>query len=488
VKAQGEIETGVWRDCAVYLGMALLFRAFLLLASPNVIDTADAIHYLEAAKHFAAGELGELDPKIPVLYPLLGALVQRIVGDFEWACILVSLIASTLLVVPLYSLARELHGRGTARVAALVVAIGPWFGDYAGRVGPDALGCTLWFASILLLARGLRRGGAWLAAAPLAFFALHLARPEGTVLLAASVGGALVLCAGKDRRELRRLIPFVAVAAVLLALHTLFNHRMTGEATANVRTQYILTEVDLVPLAATGVKLLAEVLPLMLGPALVIFIGVGFFRREPERERDLRLELYVLYFAAVQFVAAVAVMTPEPRYLMSVIAALSIWSARGIVLVSVQAGGLRYGKWLRPLPLVFLVGLLLTGTAMSVGADWFRGRPGAPLEYRTAGRWMKAHLEPGLIFTRKPQVGYYAGMPTTGPDLDDTLEEAVRRARAVNARYLVVDERYTALMVPGMKPLLDPAKAPPGLELVVELRPYPDSAVVIYELVGAVSR
>ena len=485
MEAQGDDKRdGAWRDYAFFLGLALVFRLFLLFATPNIIDTADAIHYIDTAKHLAAGAFREVNPKIPVLYPLLGALVHLLEDDFEWACIVVSLIASTLLVVPLYALAREMHGRGAARIAALVVAIGPWFGDYAGRVGPDALGCTLWFTSIVLLARGLRRGRGWLAGAPWAFFALHLTRPEGTVLAAASVGAALLLCAGSDNRKLLRLIPFVAVCAVFLALNTLVNRAFTGQATANVRTQIALSEMDYVPMAATGMKLFGEVLPIMLGPALLLFLGVGFFRREHVRERDVRLELYVLYFAALQLIAATVLMSPEPRYLMSVIAAMSIWSARGLVLVSVQAGELRWGRWLRPLPAVFLVGLLLTGTATSVAADRFRGRPGVPLEYKAAGRWMKAHLEPGLIFTRKPQVGYYADMPSTGPDLDDTLEEAIQRARSVGARYVVIDERYTVHMVPSLKPLLEPANAPAGLELLVELRPYPESKVVIYEIVG----
>jgi hypothetical protein len=95
---------------------------------------------------------------------------------------------------------------------------------------------------------------------------------------------------------------------------------------------------------------------------------------------------------------------------------------------------------------------------------------------------MKENLDKGLIFTRKPQVGYYAGMPSTGPDLNDTLAQAIERAKSVHARYMVVDERYTAKMVPGMAPLLDPALAPSTLRLLNIFDPYPESRVVVYEI------
>jgi hypothetical protein len=64
------------------------------------------------------------------------------------------------------------------------------------------------------------------------------------------------------------------------------------------------------------------------------------------------------------------------------------------------------------------------------------------------------------------------------------VADAVQRARDVSAKYLVVDERYTASMAPGLVPLLDPANASPQdlrlLQLVVP--PYPNARVAIYEV------
>ena len=153
-----------------------------------------------------------------------------------------------------------------------------------------------------------------------------------------------------------------------------------------------------------------------------------------------------------------------------------------MALVSRSAAGVpRFGRCLRLLPVLAVVLLMLQGALSSVVVEWMGHRPNEPREYKTAGLWMKGNLEPGTIHTRKPQVGYYADMPTTGPALTDSVEEALRRAREVKAKYLVVDERYTASMVPGLAPLLDPVRAPEGLRhLHTVVPPYPNARVVIY--------
>ena len=475
-----------------------------MLALPRVLDSADAVGYIDAVKHLASGDLLGFDARIPVLYPLLAAMVRFVVGDYERACAVVSLLASSLLVIPAYALSREMHGRGAARIAALGVSLWPWLVDYASRIGPDALGCTLWFLGVWLLMRAMRDGGACLVAAPLAFFALHLTRPEGTVILLAAPVGAALLYAGKDNRKLRRLVPYVIIAAALLCGYALFMKLLIGKATVSYRAELVAKEFLFsanVPklFIKTFLKTLFEVYPLMLGPVLWLFMGVGAFymasleSRKPtsEREdaarshpRDAQLECYVLYFAFVQWFASLFVLSAEPRYQMSALVVLSLWSARGMAIVSERLAALPWGRWLRVLPVAALALSMLLGSAVSVGAAYLDDTPREPKEYKVAGQWMKERLEPGLIFTRKPQVGYYADMPSTGPALDDTLEQAIARAKKARARYLVVDERYTANMVPSLAPLLDPANAPSDLRLLKNITDYEKARVVIYEIVG----
>jgi len=474
----------------LFLSLALVLRVGYLLATPRVLDTADAVHYIDTAKHFAAGNFLQFNAKIPPLYPLLAALVHLLAGDFEWACYVISLAASTLLVIPAYALSRDLHGPRAARIAALIVSIWPWLIDYASRVGPDALGTTLWLLSVWLFARGMRRGGIWLIAALFAFLGLHLTRAEGTVLMAAAFVGAFILCIGTENRAPWRLIPFAIGCAILLGAYAVYMHSVTGAATVNYRVHFIIAEFSMMRFIATAVRSFSDVLPVMLGPVLLVFMGVGLFHRNGSADaegaitfpRDARLEFYVLFFAGVQWFISLFVLSPEPRYLMSVIVALGLWSARGVAIVSTQAAAQGCGRFLRCAPVGVVVLLMLLGSAISVGSQFLDRQPAQPLEYKAAGQWMKENLAPGLIFTRKPQVGYYADMPSSGPDLNDTLAQAIERARSVHARYMVVDERYTAKMVPGIAPLLDPALAPPTLRHLKTFDSYPASRVVVYEV------
>lgn len=469
-------EPGPWRDLALLAGLALAVRLVFLWLLDPVLDAPDAVLYCETALRLAAGDWLGYDPKIPLLYPLAGALFHLAIPDVERACRAVSFVASIATVLPLYGLARDLHGRAAARIACFIFAIWPWMVDYACRVGTEALACLLWIAAVWLLSRGLRRGGAAVYGAAAAFFALALTRPEGVVIwLAAFPAGALL--AWGDRAGLRRLFPFGAATALGLGLITLHARLLTGQATPSYRAGFLLGEFDAARFAQTLATATTDLVPIMLGPVLLLFLGAGFFL--PRAQRDLRLEGFALFFCLPQWAASVAVLSASPRYLMAPLLLLATWSAAGMALTRAMAVGHRWAVPLRALPLAALVATMGLGAAVTLGAEHTGRQPRQPREYKMAGQWMRAHLEPGMVFTRKPQVAYYAGMPSTGPADSDTLDEALERARAAGARYVVVDERYTP---PGLRPLLDPAAAPPGLAPLHAIAPYPASRVVVYRL------
>ena len=467
------------RDLACLVAMALLFRVLFLLAMPRVLDSADAIHYIETAEHFAMGDFFGFDPKIPILYPLLGALFHLFIADMEWALRVVSFIASVLLVVPVYLLARDMHGRSAARIAGITVGIWTWLADYGCRVATEATGTLWWFLGVWALSRVVRGGGraAWLA--PLPFIALYLTRPEGLFILLIAPFPALLLAEKRDSTLLKRLAPFVGLCAVSVLLNTVFMHRVTGAVTANYRIGFILEEFDVVRFGQTTLSTLTDVFPVMLGPVLLLFLGVEIFypRSTP---RDVRIELYVFVFVVVQWGLSLFVLSPAPRYLMSPIIALSIWAAAGITFATEKVAVSPRGKILRLLPLGAVVLSMMANAVVTVGSEHLGRRPRGPREYKQAGLWMKENLESGLIFSRKPQIGYYAGMRSTGPALDDTLEEALARAVAAEARYFVVDERYT---VTTLQPLLVPSNAPTMLRFLQQFDEIAQARVVVYEII-----
>lgn len=470
------------RTLLALLGLAFAYRLLFLLAMPRVLDTADAIHYVETAAALARGDFFGYDPKIPIFYPLLGALANFVWADLEQACRVVSFLASTLTILPVFLLARNLHGLRAARVAGILVALWPWLADYACRVSTEATAVFLWLFALWLFTRGMAGNLKALAGSVLGYFALVLTRPEGLFLLFATLPAMLILRWKPATDDWKRYGAFALPAMVLVLLNTLYVRALTGATTANFRAGFILEEFEFQRFIQTAVETLSNVFPVMLGPLLLLFLGVGFFHPR-DRARAPRLEACVLFIAAVQWGLSLFVLSPAPRYLMAPLIVLVLWSAAGIALASAQLAVWRPGRrCLASAPLAAAILFFLAHGAITVGSEHLGRRPREPREYKEAGQWMAQNLETGLIFTRKPQVGYYAGMPSTGPALDDTLEGALQRAREAGAAYLVVDERYTAAMVPALRPLLEDGPDGAGLLRLKEFDTYPESRVVIYAL------
>ena len=484
---QAEIARGrICKDLVLLLSLAAVFRLAFLIVMPRVIDSADAIHYVGVARLFVLGEFQNFDGTIPVLYPLLSAAATFVTPDMEWAGRMVSLISGIFLIAPVYLLARLMHGRKSAFVAGLIAALWPWLADYACRVGPEALTSALWFSALYSLVRMMRGGRIWLFIAPLLFFLVHLARPEGTFHLLAAPVFALILVDQGKLAAMRRLVPYVVIAAVLLVAHALFMKFAVGETTVSYRlrdpagTLHFLFVRRGVEAVRTFRATLSNVLPVMLGPYLLIFAGVGIFHRSPWM-RDGRVELMVTAFALLQWLMAIVSTWPEPRYMMNVIIVVSLWSARGLAIVTQEVAlSSSFRRW-RHVPVAGMASLMLLGTVLTVAPEYMGRVPLEPREYKFAGQWMRANVEPGLIITRKPQVGFYADMPTLGPAPTDSVQDVIEQGRQAGAKYLVVDERYTAQITPALKALLDPDNAPPELRLLrADLSPYPQARLVVY--------
>ncbi len=483
----------VWAEAAALLLLSAGIRLGYVWAVPRMLDSADAIHYLETARTFSQGDFLAVDPKIPALYPALTAIVGLVCSNIETAGQVVSFIFSVLLVLPVYFLSRHLHDGRVAPIAGLLVAMWPWLIDYGNRVATEPTAVFFWMLGALCMVRGLDPKGstAWMIGAALSFGALHLARAEGTfVLLAAAGAGAIAGWHGEWRPVLRKLAVYVAVASVLLVLHAFYMHALVGQWTVNYRVGFIGEQPEgstvFAEFGKTLVAMSADVPAVMLGPLLWALFGVGMAWPRTRSTGSVRAEGMLLYFAAVQWLIVLPVLSPAPRYLMAAFVALSLWSARGIMSCSDAIGNLTPRVWLRLAPL----GIVLVWMALHLGAAvaterWDRGGlPAQPWEYKITGEWMRDNLESGPIVTRKPQVGYYAEMPTIGVETDATLDEIIAHAGAVGARYLIVDERYTTALVPALAPLLDATAVPESLRVLrADLSPYPDGRIVVYEFI-----
>lgn len=481
---------GAWRDAAVLLGLSGAMRLAYWWLVPRMLDSADAVRYLETAHTLADRDFLAADPKIPLLYPALVAHAHLFFPDWELAGQAVSFVFSVLLVVPVYFLARDLHGAAVGRMAGALVALWPWLIDYSNRVATEPLAVFLWITGALCLVRGIQPGGGtrWVLGAILSFGGLHFARPEGTFILIGAAGMFAILPRSEWRGARRKLGLYMAGVAAVLVLYALYIQQLTGSWTLNYRAGFIGEQPEgstvLVDLGRTIVAMTADVPAVMLGPLMWAFLGIGLVASGSGEPRRWRAEGAILYLAALQWLVVIPVLSPAPRYLMAAFVALLPWVARGLYVAGEKLAGATGRVWTRQAPFAVVALWFALHLGAAVAAEHKSGLPAQPWEYKIAGEWMRQHLEPGVIVTRKPQVGFYAEMPTAGVAADLTLDEIIRAARDAGQRYLVIDERYTAGLVPGLASLLNPSAAPDTLRLVnAELSPYPDARIVIYEVI-----
>lgn len=482
---QPPAKTTAFRDLLIALPLAFALRLALLMITQRAIDMPDSIHYINMAQQFFRGDFGGFDENLPVLYSALAALAYGVLRDWEWAFWSVSLISSTFLLIPVYHIARELHGVISARLSLVLLVLWPWYVDYGSRIAPEALAVTLWFSAVWWLYRGVQGHKMSLWCAALAFFALHLTRPEGTFLMLASPFIALVLCEQKNKAYWGRWVGYTGVMVLMTVIYALVMQRVIGTYTISYRAPMSSDWLDYfqrgaLPLVKTFIALLSNVIPIMLGPFLLILFGVGFFRYS-DTTRKPRLEIFLGLFCLVQIALTLANFSPAPRYMMAVILVMSLGSVKGIELLQQRARYWPRRRWVGWMPLVCVLGSFMLGLAEPVAREVLGATPATPIEYRSAGQWMREHLEPGVIVSRKPQVGFYASMPTLGPNASDTLDSLLERAREEGLRYMVYDERYSSALLPALRGLLDTTRVHEHYTLLHdEVAAYDGTRVVIY--------
>jgi 4-amino-4-deoxy-L-arabinose transferase-like glycosyltransferase len=193
----------------------------MIAAARVQVVAPDGVRFIEIAQNFAQGDFGSaLDNDYHPLYPLLIALVRPVAGGFESAALALSVLFSTLTLLPLYFWIRNGFGRPAALTAAAVFTFIPPM----VRIGADTLSEASFhffvLLSLCLAASALNRGGIVKALlSGLAASLAYLTRQEGMgVLLATGLYTAFLLAAGlPDRRRVLTALTGIAILAGFLA-------------------------------------------------------------------------------------------------------------------------------------------------------------------------------------------------------------------------------------------------------------------------------
>jgi len=546
-RSAGIRHTGYSRtECASVLGvmsLAFLLRLPVLRLQPLI--NADGVYYATLGKHLVSGNLQEgLSTFWPPLYPLLVGLSSLVFRDIETAGKFVSLLAGSVMVIPVYSLVRVLYGKDAAFFGAFLVAIHPTLIRYSTTIFTESTYTTL-FMTVLFAGLKALSGGACAAffSVGVTLGACYLLKPEaiGYVGLMAALTLSTLLSGNHlpPSEVLLRLMALLAGASLLSLPYILFLRRATGGWTisdkfrAHVypsgsweRRWFGLPEGRTTTLAdrlyagasrqddsledgespaadAPSLRMMAarsiealrsEARHLIRGmtpPHFMLLIGLGMFSAEWWKE------LYLLSFFTCTLIGyALCPDEINDRPLVPLLPVTICWAAGG--LKAVEDWLIKFFKQMKIWLVVPFINpatlrlLILTALVFAmlpwVVYDLMAIRAAPMVEYKEAGRWVKEHSEtPPLIMAPQPYVAFYAGgRPVYLPA--EEYQTVVEHARRLNVDYVAIDE---ALISNGnfgnneysdLRFLLDERSHHPELKLVYKFDGMPRRKLLLYAL------
>ncbi len=184
------LATGEGKALAAILLLALALR--VAGAAGTRVISHDGARFTVMARAIQDGDWQaalHVEPLMPPLYPWLIARLGALVGDLRLAGVLISILAGTLAILPLWMLARAAFPPNAALLAALVLAIWPDWALLGGDVWTEPLFLSLLFGSFAATWHAADEPAGWkfALAGLLAGLALNV-RPEGIYAAAALLG------------------------------------------------------------------------------------------------------------------------------------------------------------------------------------------------------------------------------------------------------------------------------------------------------------
>ncbi|MCX6349086.1 MAG: glycosyltransferase family 39 protein, partial [Candidatus Aureabacteria bacterium] len=225
--------------------IGILLAAFVIrlvsLLTFDFIDSGggtDTVTYLSLARNLFTGqgftEFGKPQIVHPPFYPILIGIFWGLSGDLLLGAQLVSFLAGALLVLPVYSLARDLFGERAGLYAAALAAVFPVLVYGSVETYAESLYVFVLFFALFVFWRTLKkRTAAGMLAAGILFGLAFLTHPAGFLFLPVAWSFAVLVQVFPRRvsfpRFLGRLILLPLGFALAALPFWIFIHQATGK-------------------------------------------------------------------------------------------------------------------------------------------------------------------------------------------------------------------------------------------------------------------
>lgn len=503
----------------ILVSSAILIR--LLFLRFEVVITPDGYNYAMLAEALAAGKFREgFSAFWSPLYPVLVSIALALNRNVETAGRVVSLVAGSLLIIPVYYLIKDSFGWRAAVLGGVLVALHPLLIYYSLLLLTEATYTTLLITSIFIGWRALRgRGDDSNTAAKSAQFFItgalfglcYLTRPEAfgfiVIMLAWTLGARLFTRTGDLKAVLRNAL-FLLLGFFIFALpYIIYVHQQTGVWTISEKFSiHILggsrlaaalpedadaagggggsTVTRVVVRLTKAFKQQYQITNMVFPIPFVLVAGLGLFRTRWTRLRAFK-DLYLLSFLASAFVGYVLTV-PNVRFMVPLIPILLYWTANGIIEIvrwfAESRGiekGTQHSRRTRTAAILLVVAVLLI-SVLPLFVYVLRGDKFADYtRQKQAGVWIRQHsaTPSPLIMSSSPIASFYArGRYIPLPD--EGVVAAVGQARRDGADYIVVSSRSTR-GTPSAA-LLDERQPHPGLQFLQRFGRRSDLSVLVY--------
>lgn len=222
-----------------------------------------------------------------------------------------------------------------------------------------------------------------------------------------------------------------------------------------------------------------KVVPKEFTPLILIFLGLGILGLVFNKERFFKDVFIVSLFFPVSFQI---LWNLEPRYLIPLMPYAMIFVASGLYYLKDNfLNTVEISKRLRSAIFLLMAGIIIALFFLSSINSVILNSNDGTIEHKKAGLWLKnfdhSHF---VVMARKPYVSFYSeGLWVCLPYAD--YSEIIRYAKKNNIKYLVIDELSILKLRPQLAFLLDENKATSDLKLI-----YKDHSsgrlIIIYQL------